>query len=291
MAHPTLEMDRLLSPRGSPGMIEVRGKEGGYDFEVWTEPPCIYLDHWALRRLSEDDAQGDRFISALKQRGTLMFSVMNVAEIGADASHRRSQQVRDFLRRIGLRWFPMTIDPLRVIRAEEEDAPSGKLHCASPEFLTDPAFAAKLLCGPLSLAHVIDLTAGRGGDCLRRVTECKTTQLLEELQRWRSLYRQEPEALDAQYPPLKFNANTPMRGIYNGLVRYTIKDTFPLDLNHMRDFCHATVSLRCADMVTLDSHWAAQAKKLHLPDGFVKVYSEPDLSNFLSHLEAASATS
>ncbi len=271
-------------------MIVVRGTEDRYDIEVSAVPPCIYLDHWALRRLSEDGAQGDRFISALKQHGTLMFSVMNVAEIAGDASHRRAQQVRDFLQRIGPRWFPMTIDPLRVIRAEE-DALSGKLHCASREFLTDPPFAAALLRGPLSLAHVIDLTAGQGGDCLRSVTHCKTTQLLGQLQRWRSLYRQMPEALDAQYPLLNFNANKPMRGIYNGLVRYTIKDTFPLDLNHMRDFCHAAVSLRCADMVTLDSHWAAQVEKLHLPDGFVKVYSEPDLSNFLSHLEAASVTS
>jgi hypothetical protein len=219
-----------------------------------------------------------------------MFSVMNVAEIAQDTSHHVAQ-VHDLLDKIGPRWFPMTINPSGLIRAEDEGIPPEKLPIASSEFLTDPFFAAKLISGPLSLAHVVDLTAGSGGDRLRTMTESKTTQLLEEFQRWRSLHHQKPGALNAQFPSLKFNASKPMRGIYNGLVRYTIKDTFPLNLNHIRDFCHATVALCCADMVTLDSHWAAQARKLRLPEGFVNVYCEPDLPKFLSDLEAASTTS
>lgn len=268
-------------------MIVVRTTGGQYEFEVWAEPPCIYLDHWALRRLSEDRAVGSRVISAFKHRGTLMFSVMNVAEIARTGLSESRQQVRDFLEEFGPHWFPMTIAPSRIIQAEEEERPPKDLDCADVEFLTDPHFATRLIAGPVSLGHVVDLTHGSGGDDLRKVTECKTTELLEEFQRWRSLYASNPEALDTGFPLLKFDAKKAMRGIYYGLARYTIKDNFPLDGNHVRDFCHATVSVRCADMVTLDQHWAGQVQKLKLPKTFVQVYSEPDLSKFLSDLEAA----
>ncbi len=81
-----------------------------------------------------------------------------------------------------------------------------------------------------------------------------------------------------------------MRGIYYGLLRYTITDTFPLDDNHVRDLCHALVSVHCAEMVTLDAHWAGQVRKLKLPPHFVQVYSEKELARFLADLEAAPAT-
>ncbi len=99
-----------------------------------------------------------------------------------------------------------------------------------------------------------------------------------------------PKALDKKFPLVKFDATKPMRAIYNGLVRYAIIDTFTLNDNHARDLCHAMVSVHCAQMVTLDSHWAAQVRKLKLPPNFVQVYSEAELDRFLVDLEAASAT-
>ncbi|MGD0263651.1 MAG: hypothetical protein ABSD47_01695 [Candidatus Methylomirabilota bacterium] len=272
-------------------MITVRAKGQDYDFELSTEPPSIYLDHWALRRLSEDSGLSRRFLFAFKHRATLMFSVMNAAEIARDASPQRAQQVRDFLKELGPHWFPMTIDPFRIINAEDTGkTPDGLAPCASVEFLTDSHFAARLATGPVSLAHVVDLTYGAGGDDLRKVTDRRTAQLQEELQAWRDEYAKNPKALDNKFPLLKFDATKPMRAIYNGLVRYAIRDTFTLNDNHARDLCHAMVSVRCAQMVTLDAHWAEQVRKLKLPPDFVQVYSEADLGRFLADLEDAPAT-
>lgn len=65
------------------------------------EPPLLYLDHWALRRLSEDATLGNRFLAAFRRRGTVMFSLMNVEEI--DASPARLVEGRT---RHGVRPFP-----------------------------------------------------------------------------------------------------------------------------------------------------------------------------------------
>ncbi len=134
-------------------MITVRKKEQNYKFEIWAERPCIYLDHWALRRLSENATLGNRFLVAFKHRGTVMFSLMNVAEISRDASQQRAQQIRHFLAQLGVHWFPMTIDPLRIIDADQTGmTPDGLPPCASAAFLTDPHFASCLVAGPLSLS-------------------------------------------------------------------------------------------------------------------------------------------
>ena len=68
-----------------------------HEFEVWAEPPLIYLDHWAIRRLSEDAALGGRFLTAFGHRGTVMFSLMNVLEIARDLSVQRAAQIHAFL--------------------------------------------------------------------------------------------------------------------------------------------------------------------------------------------------
>ncbi|MBI4178427.1 hypothetical protein HY522_03255 [bacterium] len=272
-------------------MVTCRPSGPDYEFEVSADPPLIYLDHWALRRLSENLTLGARFLGAFARRGTVMFSLMNVAELARDASPHRANEVRDFLERLGPYWIPMTIDPLRILGAEERGETADGTHpCLSVGFLTEPAFAARLTRGAVSLAHVVDLTRRPDGDDLIQTTNRKTAELRDCIQKFRDAYVANPKELDKRYPFLKFDAAKPMRGIYNALVHYTITDTFTLNDNHARDLYHAIASVRCAQMVTLDAHWAGQVGKLKLPPGFVKVYSEAELDAFLVDLEAAPVT-
>jgi len=271
-------------------MVTCRPSGPDYEFEVSADPPLIYLDHWALRRLSENLTLGARFLGAFTRRGTVMFSLMNVAEIARDASPHRAKEVRDFLESVGPYWIPMTIDPVRIIDAEERgETAHGPHPCLSVGFLTEPAFAASLTKGVVSLAHVVDLTRRPHGDDLIQTTDRKTAELQDIIQKFRDAYPANPKDLEKMYPLLKFDAAKPMRGIHNGLVRYTITDSFTLNDNHARDLYHAIASVRCAQMVTLDAHWAGQVRKLKLPPEFVKVYSEVELDAFLADLEAAPA--
>jgi len=91
--------------------------------------------------------------------------------------------------------------------------------------------------------------------------------------------------LNRRFAKKPFDAQKPMRFIYHRLVRLTITDGFPLDDNHMRDLYHACTAVRCAEMVTLDGHWAEQVRKLRLPADFCRVYSEPEIDRFVGDLE------
>lgn len=271
-------------------MVTVRANGPDFVFEVWAEPPLIYLDHWALRRLSENPAAGDRFFAALMNRGTVMFSLMNVVEIARDPVLDRAHEIRTFLEQLGPHWVPMTIDPLRIIHAEDSGRTPDDAHpCVSVGFLIDERFAARLAAGTVSLGHVVDLTRGAEGDILRQESEKDTARLLQNLQEWRDGHKSDPNALEQKYPSLRFDPQKPMHGIYNGLARLTITDSFKLNDNHARDLFHTVASVRCAEMVTLDAHWAGQVRKLKLPTDFVRVYSEADLDRFLADLEAAPA--
>ena len=90
--------------------------------------------------------------------------------------------------------------------------------------------------------------------------------------------------LDRRFPRVSFR-ETPMRSIYNGLIRSMITGGFTFNDNHARDFFHSVTSTRCADMVLLDGHWAEQVRQLRLPEGFVRVYTANDVDRFLHDLE------
>jgi len=220
-----------------------------------------------------------------------MFSLMNVLEIARDAVPSRAKEIRDFLEKLSAHWIPMTIDPLRVIDAEQKGrTPDGAHGCVSVAFISDPRFARLLTKGAVTLAHVVDLTRGRAGDLLRHDSDQDEANLLKNLGEWRAAHAANPKEVDTKYPFLKFDSAKPMRGIYYGLVRYAITDSFTLNERHARDLYHAIASVGCADLVTLDAHWAGQVRKLKLPADFVRVYSESEFDQFLADLEAAPAT-
>jgi hypothetical protein len=59
--------------------------------------PSVYLDHWALRKVSDNEAMGQRIAQALRRRGgTLALSWANIAEFQAlDAATAR--RAEDFI--------------------------------------------------------------------------------------------------------------------------------------------------------------------------------------------------
>jgi hypothetical protein len=285
----TAELGAPKMDGGSVLSIKQAGHNNEVEVEVSAEPPLIYLDHWALRLLSDNPTLTGRFLVAFERRGTVMFSLMNVREIANDSNHTKG--IRDFLDALGPHWVPVTIDPFRIIDAEETGHKPDRMDpCVSVGFLTDPRFAALLMTGAVSLAHVVDLTAGPEGGPLIAADDLTTCKLLQEIQRARDLYATDPQSLSRMFPIMEFDAKKPMRSIYNGLMHYLVKDSFSLNGNHARDLYHAIVPLCCANMVTLDKHWVGQVRKLRLPPTFVKVYSRPEFKAFLSDLEAEPAS-
>src|SRR5579863_946086 len=64
------------------------------------DSPTVYLDHWAIRLFSDDRALQDRLLAALLvKRGTLLVSIITMAELGAASDPRHIIDAEAFLER------------------------------------------------------------------------------------------------------------------------------------------------------------------------------------------------
>ena len=69
-------------------------------------PPTVYLDHWALRRFSENNSLATRLTTALQsQNGTLALSWLNVVEFAKMTVERQARNVETLLEAILPRVF------------------------------------------------------------------------------------------------------------------------------------------------------------------------------------------
>src|SRR5881397_1561401 len=87
-------------------MIVLERRNGEERVFAWTESPSIYFDTWALTRFARDATYQTRFFNLFKDRGTLLFSLMNVAEIGLYAGSEWPE-MRSFLEKIGPHLRPL----------------------------------------------------------------------------------------------------------------------------------------------------------------------------------------
>src|SRR6185503_5996407 len=87
----------------------------------WDISPTIYLDHWALRKISEDDKLATRFTKALQARnGTLALSLLNLAEFTKVTVEEQLCKAENFVEAILPQVFFLDFDPFAVISREDE---------------------------------------------------------------------------------------------------------------------------------------------------------------------------
>ncbi len=73
---------------------------GGVTIRQTFSSPLVYLDHWAVRRFSDDGALADRFIAALHSaQGTWLFSQMNLSEFTAMRDLPTARRVEALIQR------------------------------------------------------------------------------------------------------------------------------------------------------------------------------------------------
>ena len=237
--------------------------------------PSIYLDHWAIRHLSSDPSNCERFVACFKRKGTLLFSWANALEIASNTG-ASADNIRRFLSEIGDQWFPLDINPIKVI---EREYSSGRDNpCFAAGFLE--AYYPHIHAGPFSLSRIVDLIHD---DEIKAAAERNIELLKTEIPR-------QFDRLRAAKPPLKnssFDPSRPTEFVYNGLLQLIIKESFKIEANDALDFCHATVSLAYGDMVLLDKHWTDLAQKLKMPPDRVRIYSQKQIDQFLQDLRSA----
>jgi hypothetical protein len=124
-----------------------------YGVDVSIRPPSIYLDHWALRLFSSDFKLRQTFLAYFKTKGTLLFSWANVLEVSGNTG-LSADNIRLFLTEVGEQWFPVEINPVKVIRNETVRGTNNP--CFAANFLE--AYFPHIHKGHLSLSTIVELT-------------------------------------------------------------------------------------------------------------------------------------
>jgi hypothetical protein len=256
---------------------------------MFREEPTIYLDHWAIRKISQRPEWRARLLAALSTRGTVLFSTAHIAELARNSGESMAA-VRSFLEAVGPHWMVTLADPVEVIRREAEwSRDSHRAPFVADTFFRSSGFLARLCSGPVSLSHIVDMTREEGGAALLSHLTPSVDRLIHNLNRFREKYRDNKGILAATFPPQVFDARYPMRFVFCQLMRSLVTTRVRLTAGQIADFFHAAVPLAYAQVVVLDKHWATQADNIKLPHTWVKIFKESNLAEFFEMVEAMPA--
>jgi hypothetical protein len=229
----------------------------------------VYLDHWAVREISKSPARRDHFLETFRDRGTLMFSVVNIVEMGHNSADSYAQ-IRALLDGVGPYWLFSDPDPATVQRRLAAGLIAPAAFLASVQLFAH--ICGSMPEGAFRLGTALDRLQNQsfrdavGG----MLTRAKIVRLLEYS---RPRHGQRKKKIPNPHPP-----RSPM-WIALELLRFLEKDGKKITNNDAIDIMHAAVPLCFAPIVLLDKAWTNFARKLKLPD--TEVYALRDLDTAL----------
>jgi len=279
-------------------MIQLSIKENGDPQASMQSPaPTVYLDHWALRRFSEDEQLAGRLAAGIKSRGgTLALSWINLAEFTKVTVEEQARNAENLIEATFPRVFLLEVNPFIVIERENrllDGAPPTPPH-ADVDFL-------KAIVGlnpnSFNLLSARDLfTVVRDEGSMQRFNNLADTVV----ERIEALRRQVKADLEFQSAIGRSPSGMPIqrgtRCILRELVRALLIDPrTKMTRNHAIDLFHAVVPAAYCDLVLLDKHWEAQVDRVRsrlapagIPIPIARVFSGKGdgVNRFLDDLES-----
>lgn len=255
--------------------------------------PAIYLDHWAIRRLSSDAALGARFFSALKASGgALIISHVNLAEITGPADPRHADEIAAFLEAVLPNMYFAMFDVQKAI--DQEKAPRDiniRLRAAPDiDLLLEVARQRPDEFQPFTIAGVIKVIVAHR-DQLNAIWTVSNQELADHINNVRSNAETLKQAKNFKSHP----RNVPTMAVMQELLRPIFLDsTLAIDRKDAGDIHHAVTSISYCDYVLLDGKWeelygrmVRRFSELDLQIRVAKVFSErrQGLELFLQELE------
>lgn len=244
-------------------MIKLDVAESG-DIKLlhWVKEPSIYLDHWAIRKISEDPELSEKFTVAIKkQNGTLCLSWLSCLEF-ARVSSSQIQLAEDFIDSMLPNIAFLEVEPFTVIRQEDEIM-HGQL--GLPPQL-DGDFARVLLCGkqtslnPLSVKCLLEYSTTQQ---LVERRDALAKAVIDRIAALRSEILVNPRLksnVKNKFNKVMFKRGT--RQIVQEMLRPLLSDCkLPTTENNVFDFLHAVVPTCYCDFVFLDAPWVDKVEK------------------------------
>jgi hypothetical protein len=246
-------------------MIDVSvNKQGDLTLGHVDMSPTVYLDHWALRTLSEDKAVATRLVSALgSKNGTLAISWLNIGEFAKVTSTEQARKAEELIEACLPRVFCVEVEPFKVIEREDKllaGGPPDAPH-ADPDLLK--AFALLRPEG-LQLLTARQLFQVVQGSALVQGLEGLADTVVERVSALRDELEADPDfrklvqRLPAE-PPIQRGTRFVLRELVRSLL---IDQRLKVTRNHAIDLLHAVVPVAYCDLVLLDKHWEAQVDRM-----------------------------
>lgn len=224
--------------------------------------PAVYLDHWALRGVSEDAALSAKFTKVLEARnGTLLLSWANIAEF-PDLDEQAALKAERFIEAQLPRLFFLELNPFEVI--QREDA----LLAGGPPVPPHADLDLLRLAVGLRPSGVQPIT------CMGMLAEVSGARA-ESRERMKAVFVERVTRLREEYledSDFRALANRTLRGraaprgtavvlreIVAGLMR---DESTPITPNDALDFFHTIVPVAYSDFALLDGRWRDQVDRL-----------------------------
>jgi len=258
------------------------------------DSPTVYLDHWAIRLLSDNLNLQTRFVNALKSKGgTLLLSNFSFLEFSKATDTKHSSDAEDFLDRLlpNIYFTDFAIDKTHKREIAE---PNNKKRFWPPTDLPTLKYFIESLNSDskvFTMHGLISLSQEHKDELLQVKKEivCNVRNAI--------LSNRD----DSQYVAKARNIHpsderTRTYTIFGELIRgFTLDSNSNITDNDIIDLFHSVSPLNCCDYILLDGPWSERVKKMNLRISktgmnmpIAKCFSKRDngIELFLSDLES-----
>jgi hypothetical protein len=264
----------------------------------WDVSPTVYLDHWALRKFSEDQTLLTRLTAALQSRnGTLALSLLNLAEFTKVTVEEQARQAENLVEAILPRVFFLEFEPFAVISREDKllaggapTAPHAALDLLRVFSQLKPTslnpFTARDLFTAVHNSRLAERLDSLADTVVDRVKTLRDT--LDTDEAFQSIIRRPPSG-----PQIQRGTRFVLRELVRSLL---VDKRTKITRNNAIDLLHAVVPVAYCDLVLLDKHWETQVDRAHsrlnvagitVPIGRVFSGKANGINRFLCELESS----
>lgn len=225
------------------------------------ESPTVYLDHWAVRKFSDDLSLQDQLVATLlTQRGTLLVSNISLAEFAREDDRRHVVAAESFLERLlpHIYLTDFAFDKLQEQESQERD--NARRFWPPADLPQLKLFAERAQHAPLGFTMHGFMSLARDN----RVTlEAATKQMVSMIRSGLNAARMDPSYVRAARNLRPTARRTRTFVIMAELLReFVLNPNLTLSDNDAIDLLHAAIPVNCCDFVLLDGAWTDRVWKL-----------------------------
>ena len=238
----------LLGPSGKPCVEQI------------DTAPSVYLDHWALRKISTDPLLADCLVTTLqKNKGTLLLSWLHLEEFSSVTNRSHAIAAEQLVERLLPQVFFLEPDPFTVIGRENTLMAGGSPlppH-SDPDFLETFVHLRPSTPRPFTTQGLFTSMQTSGQDLQLKALAAEIVQSLEKMRIETHANQQLHQRV------LRLPTGTAIQHGTRLLLReltrtFLLNTKLVITENHAIDLIHAVVPSAYADFVLLDKHWRVQ---------------------------------